>query len=224
MSADLPRPPSAPGWFLITATGLLRYFDGQVWTDHTADPDPSLPAGPADWVPIPTEGVSRYFDGRHFTDLTRPLSQTAPGASAPAVEAFTPTSGGSTPRSPLSAAKRTGKAIGLVTAVAATLLVGAGVIGSVTSDDSVPDPATDDVAWAWDACKQWVTDELKAPATATFAEFDETKVTASGRRYTVRAYVDSENSFGANLRTGYTCIVDIAADRTANLVDLTYPD
>jgi hypothetical protein len=54
--------------------------------------------------------------------------------------------------------------------------------------------------------KQFVTKNLKAPSTADFPWYTESFVIDLGKgRYSVSAYVDSENSFGAKIRTPYTC-------------------
>lgn len=69
--------------------------------------------------------------------------------------------------------------------------------------------------------QQIVESKLKAPATADFPwGFDEYKIeevesdrAAEGfTRYNVVGYVDSENSFGANIRSKYTVIFDLNDD------------
>lgn len=54
------------------------------------------------------------------------------------------------------------------------------------------------------ACEHYVKQRLKAPATA---DFEHHQVVATGDRYKVEGAVDAENSFGAQLRHTYTCIV-----------------
>ena len=57
-------------------------------------------------------------------------------------------------------------------------------------------------------CEAYVKDILKAPATADFQSFLGRNVTDLGKwRYTVSSYVDSQNSFGAKIRTSFTCDV-----------------
>ena len=57
-------------------------------------------------------------------------------------------------------------------------------------------------------CEKFVTDRLRAPATASFAGSSATTVTKSGDdTFRVRSYVDAQNGFGANIRTHYTCVV-----------------
>ena len=45
---------------------------------------------------------------------------------------------------------------------------------------------------------------LKAPATAVFPDFDEMVVHGSGGNYSVSGFVDSQNSYGATIRTNFT--------------------
>jgi hypothetical protein len=72
--------------------------------------------------------------------------------------------------------------------------------GSSSSGDSVE---------AQIACEERVKQELKSPSTA---EFDDT-VTGSGP-YTVNGTVDSENSFGASLRSNFQCSVRVDSKST----------
>lgn len=45
---------------------------------------------------------------------------------------------------------------------------------------------------------------LKAPASAVFPSFDEMVVNGSNGHYNVSGFVDSQNSYGATIRTTYT--------------------
>ena len=49
---------------------------------------------------------------------------------------------------------------------------------------------------------------LKAPATAKFPDLDEMIVNGSDGKYNVSGYVDSQNSYGAMIRTQYTYRVE----------------
>lgn len=49
---------------------------------------------------------------------------------------------------------------------------------------------------------------LKAPATAQFPPFDEMIVNGSDGRYSVSGFVDSQNSYGATIRSNYTYNVE----------------
>lgn len=71
-------------------------------------------------------------------------------------------------------------------------------------------------------CHQFVEDRLKSPGSADFPSFGEHQVaTVSEQQWRVSSYVDAENSFGASLRTDWTC--EISYDEGAGewtLVDL----
>jgi hypothetical protein len=63
---------------------------------------------------------------------------------------------------------------------------------------------------AYESCKGAVNSQLKAPATASYPNFatntaDIHIVNNGGGDYTIRSQVDSENGFGAKLRTFFTC-------------------
>jgi hypothetical protein len=125
--------------------------------------------------------------------------------------------------------KFTGKAGGnsgggcLVFIVLAVLIGGAIFIFGSGGDD---EPSADDQKFAaFDTCKEFVTERLKAPGTATFRNFyeedGEVIVTGSGDGpYTVVSTVDAQNSFGADLRTRFTCTVINTTGDTWRLQDL----
>ena len=56
--------------------------------------------------------------------------------------------------------------------------------------------------------KEFVIKRLKAPSTADFPWYDESFVTdLGGGEFRVSAYVDAQNSFGAKIRSNYTCVL-----------------
>jgi hypothetical protein len=70
-----------------------------------------------------------------------------------------------------------------------------------------------DSATAYAASQIFVQERLKSPATADFPRMSEIKITSHGNgRYSVVAWVFSENSFGAMLRTDYVAEVDVSTD------------
>ena len=75
-----------------------------------------------------------------------------------------------------------------------------GIIDFFNSSSSTDDYKSD----AYAVAQHYVEEKLKAPKTADFPWYDESYVTVSGNQYTVSAYVDAENSFGANVRTYFT--------------------
>ncbi|MDE1151045.1 MAG: hypothetical protein PW788_00790 [Micavibrio sp.] len=60
-------------------------------------------------------------------------------------------------------------------------------------------------------CKQRVKDVLKAPSTADFPFFD-LAVFGGYNTATLNSYVDAQNSFGAKIRTRFTCKVQHMGD------------
>lgn len=58
---------------------------------------------------------------------------------------------------------------------------------------------------AWVCAQDIVNSNLKAPATAKFCSYTEATITHNGGSdYTVKGYVDAENSYGAKIRTYFT--------------------
>jgi len=56
--------------------------------------------------------------------------------------------------------------------------------------------------------KEFVKEQLRAPSTADFPWYEKSFVTdLGGGRFRVSAYVDAQNSFGAKLRSNYTCVL-----------------
>ncbi len=96
----------------------------------------------------------------------------------------------------------------LLGVIVAALVIGLGglVIGLVWFGSTAREGVENHGA-AW-ACRDFVTNRLRAPATASWPWLDEEKVTrAADGAFTVRSYVDAQNAYGANIRTRYTCVV-----------------
>lgn len=67
-----------------------------------------------------------------------------------------------------------------------------------------------DAKWA---CKLYIEKSLKAPSTANFQNY--TQFTAVGKGdgpYLVRGYVDAQNSFGAMIRSDFSCLLHKVKD------------
>lgn len=99
---------------------------------------------------------------------------------------------------------------------------------------SSPPPATQNTIkttpdrgnMAFIQCQAHVTQRLTSPASADFPFLDFTAVRDGGpNQYRVRSYVDSQNAFGAVLRTNFNCLIrynsgDDADPRSWTLVNL----
>lgn len=80
---------------------------------------------------------------------------------------------------------------------------------------------------AFEVCKGFVRDRLKSPSSATWRDpfGDQVSFSGSGEGpYTVAASVDSQNGFGAKLRSSYVCTVTNTYGDRWHLVDLTVND
>lgn len=72
---------------------------------------------------------------------------------------------------------------------------------------------------AYVACKNYVEDQLKAPSTADWPFLPPYEPQLSGTTYTIRGYVDAQNSFGAMIRTNWTCKVRYNAPNKNYVLD-----
>lgn len=69
-------------------------------------------------------------------------------------------------------------------------------------------------------CKRFMNERLKAPSTAKFQNILDADVTNQGDTYTIKSYVDAQNSFGATIRTRYVCVVRYTGSDTWRLESL----
>lgn len=103
-------------------------------------------------------------------------------------------------------------------------------VGYVNNDyNNVPDTVTvtddNELGEVWAMTQEFVTDELKSPSTADFPVYgaDGISITKAGNTYTVIGYVDSENGFGADLRTNFILTMTKSGDKYTK-DDLTFLD
>lgn len=86
----------------------------------------------------------------------------------------------------------------------------AAVVACVVKVSAGPDTSNDLSYDAKRVCREFVEKRLKAPATA---EFGGEATTHSGQSFTVAGHVDSQNSFGALIRSNYTCTVTASGEQ-----------
>lgn len=97
-------------------------------------------------------------------------------------------------------------------AVGGAIFLAVVIVGAALSDDGNGDPRADEKYPADEAryaCQAWVKDGLKAPATAKFSG---NGATGSDGNWTITGTVDAENSFGALIRTTWTCNARVEGD------------
>jgi hypothetical protein len=58
---------------------------------------------------------------------------------------------------------------------------------------------------AWVCAKYEVLDKLKTPSVAEFQSYPDANINITNGYYYVNSYVDSQNSFGAMIRTNFIC-------------------
>jgi hypothetical protein len=92
---------------------------------------------------------------------------------------------------------------GVLLIVLLVLALGSSDSGNNSASVKGPDKMT-----AYFASQKFVKNRLKAPSTAKFPWFSEVVVKdLGGGRFSVSGYVDAQNSFGAQIRTNYTCVL-----------------
>lgn len=89
------------------------------------------------------------------------------------------------------------------------LFVGCG--GNI--EESAEDKARHEKFEIYKNTNDLISQKLKAPSTAEFQEFDESLVEKiSENEFKVKGYVDSENGFGAKIRSDWSCTVRIEGE------------
>lgn len=69
---------------------------------------------------------------------------------------------------------------------------------------------------AWVCAKDIVSSELKSPSTAKYCTYPEATVTKKGDIYTVKGYVDAQNSYGATIRQNFTVTLELTTNGYKN--------
>lgn len=79
---------------------------------------------------------------------------------------------------------------------------------NISNDNNVEIPETKDHSTAaFVKSKRFITQALKSPSTADFPFDDYKAINLGNDRYEVSSYVDSENSFGANIRSTWKVVL-----------------
>lgn len=170
------------------------------------------PERPAGWYPHDTMADTvRYWDGASWTGQVAPARGT--GAASVAAAPTGPESAATKPGPDPAAAKAVG--IGCLSLIG--LFVVFTIIAVLTGDGDDQDPDGDKYG-AQNVCEQFVEKRLKAPATADFT--DTASAHSGGGAWRVTGAVDSENSFGANVRSTYVCQVQHTGDGNWRLTSL----
>jgi hypothetical protein len=94
------------------------------------------------------------------------------------------------------------------------------IVSDATDDNSSSNPATqleqDLSSYAFVISQNFITSTLKAPSTADFPFLDFTAENLGNNRYKVTSYVDSQNGFGAMIRSNWQTVLKYNSGDTAN--------
>ncbi|MCF4151791.1 hypothetical protein L2W58_08240 [Dethiosulfovibrio sp. F2B] len=89
---------------------------------------------------------------------------------------------------------------------------------------SVPQKDIGDEIGAFIWSKTFVKDYLKAPSTADFPFFDRESTQLNDSTWVIKSYVDSQNSFGAIIRTRYIATMHYKGNDHWELLDIHFVD
>jgi hypothetical protein len=99
----------------------------------------------------------------------------------------------------------TGCGVFVLIGICFMIWLSSGTPGCAGGSSSRPSPSSDDALTAWTMAQSFVERHLKAPSTAKYPwGYSDRVKSLGGGRYLVNAYVDSQNSFGAQLRSNFT--------------------
>lgn len=70
------------------------------------------------------------------------------------------------------------------------------------------------------AAQQFVEKKLKVPSSADFDALFKSKITRNGKEYTVISHIESQNSFGAKVRSRYVAVIKRNSTGGVSLLDL----
>ncbi len=108
------------------------------------------------------------------------------------------------------------------------VLIIVGIVIGVSSGDGGSKKKACDNNEYYDAyiyAKKFVKERLKAPSTAVFPEMreyrDHIKTIERGKKFRINSWVESQNSFGAQIRTDFSCDIIFTKDckvQTKNLI------
>lgn len=103
-----------------------------------------------------------------------------------------------------------GKIIGAVCLVVLLIVIIGVIAGNCSGSSS---SSSNPEITAYYCSQEVVKEKLKAPSTAKFPPYSSSFVKDNGNsKYTVHAYVDAQNSFGATVRTYYTVNITLKSN------------
>lgn len=109
-----------------------------------------------------------------------------------------------------------GGAVAFLVIIVLLFVIIAAVVSAFSGDDDGDSSGSNEIG-AEVMCEEFVKERLKSPASA---EFSDTRSISTGTpdEYEVTGSVDSENGFGAMLRSSYECTIRDNGDDTWTLI------
>ena len=104
----------------------------------------------------------------------------------------------------------------ILTVIVMSVIIILAIIG--ISTPSYSNSNHNDIGYStYSTAKSYVENRLKSPKSADFPSYSTRFVSHSGNQYTVSAYVNAENSFGANVRSYFTVTMTRNGDNWENI-------
>ena len=102
------------------------------------------------------------------------------------------------------------------------MLAMAAIACNITQEFTQEVPSDEELAFK--ACQPFVTRHLVSPSTAEFPPFEEVEVQAQTRNiFRVHGYVDSQNRYGAMMRSVYVCDIQRAGEDWSLIRRIEFP-
>lgn len=98
--------------------------------------------------------------------------------------------------------------LGLIIGMLLMVILGGWILAKMNDDDSSDKEKLHQSCYYYS--KRLVEDNLKSPKSADFPLYSESFITDKGDTVIVSAYVDADNSFGANVRTYYEATIEVS--------------
>lgn len=101
------------------------------------------------------------------------------------------------------------------------IAIGSGGSGGGSSTPKYAGPSE---SMAWQMTQDFVEKRLNSPSTAEFPRLHEINdgITKTGNEYTINAYVDAQNGFGAQIRQRFTVSVRYDGQDKWSLIDIEF--
>jgi hypothetical protein len=114
------------------------------------------------------------------------------------------------------------KALKYILTTIAILTFGIGFIALMAHSEDVAKTREPNKIDAYFMAEQFITKQLKAPSTAKFPYSSDAEISydETTKDWTIKSYVDAQNSFGAMIRNNYTVKIKYLGDEKWNLIDI----